>query len=461
MSTEKDFYNILRSKFEEKEHPFNQADWTRMRAMIDLSRQGRKRNVWFIAAVTLLLCGGGALAGYGIFGSNNQGGTSNSVSATSSQHDSKLAAIDNQATAVNQVTSASSSASVPNHSDVSSSQSSPVNHSQSFSARNNTTALALSTKNSARQIGRVSKAHHSNSGAHVIIASNNQAGPISASQIAQENYKVGILGGSEYITPRIASLKEIDQVPDISVALQNASVSNTVRVLDTAITGNTLPPRFSDEPRIFRGEKDVLSIEAGVEWTAGWQYGVVTQGHGLNPMVGVGYAHYLGHKLFLKTGLQFTAYENMSSVTYNYQHSVSTSPSNYTLYDSVITTKSLYFLSVPVQLEYYVGHKISIGLGGSVLYLLGSSTAASTYQEYDNLPGVEQNVQQYSKGIEQKGYTSFNASAHALVKYTFSPRFSAYGIIYDGLINMKDNNYFGNSLFERDKGGRILLSYSF
>jgi hypothetical protein len=249
--------------------------------------------------------------------------------------------------------------------------------------------------------------------------------------------------------------------PSSNFKVTTSTAKISVKKIDSsALLNDNLPSRYSDEPFIMQGKKNIFSVEAGVSWTGGWDYGLTTQGHGFNPLVGIGFMHYIKSKLFLKTGLQFSDFGNMNSVPYIIQRKEGN-----LVNDSVLTTKRLYYLTIPLQLEYYLGkntiggNKNTIGGGGSVSYLLGSSGTVTTYQVYDNNPPV--NLTQYSHFSTLKGYATFSSSVYGFYKRTLNHKLAIYGIVYYGLTDLKNNSFFGTNLFERDKGLKILLSYNF
>lgn len=147
----------------------------------------------------------------------------------------------------------------------------------------------------------------------------------------------------------------------------------------------------------------------------------------------------------------------MSSFTYNYQHAVN--QTNTIFYDSVITTRRLYYLTIPLQAEYYLGHNFSIGAGGSVSYLLGSSGYATTYQQADNNPPT--NVKQYSQNIQLSGYNKVNADIRVYGRWLINRHWSMIVMYYNGITDMKNNSFFGENLIERNKGFQFLAAYSF
>ena len=455
MKNEENFYDIIGSKFEDEEVPFDKEDWKSMKTMIDASRTTKRSTVFLMTLIGLLLCAtGGILAFY----KGNGVGTKSTASSTITSANSKL----KESIRIKQI---------PNSATVSASANpkiaSNISHTNLLIAadivkkqtpHNEMSRNHTVTNTSQHQVSANHISHIANSGGQ-IIASNNvgSSGIAGQNEVAQGAGKNDLIATNRRV-PTYANITTFQKpIPVSNTSLATtSSTKTTVKKTDSASTSDVLPQRFSDEPRIYGGKTNIFSVEVGTEYSGGWQIGSAIQGKGFNPIIGVGYAHYLGAKLFLKTGLQFSTFGNMSTLTYNYQHTAGN-----VIYDSVITTKRLYFLRIPVQVEYAIGRNknSSIGLGGSAWFLLGNSGFATSYQQIDNNPPV--NVEQYSQNTPLSGYSKINASAYGFYKYTFTHNFSMYGILYFEMTSMKENSFFGGDIIERTHGFQIMAAYSF
>lgn len=454
MKNEKNFYEILNDKFNERQIPFDEENWKAMRLMIDESRASNRRAIWLIASLALLLCAGGTFALY-----QWSNGKSNAIYTTTPANSSVQTANGNNKQAPTSLATANTKLINDNNSHSSASSDEPSNQTQSLANGINpghTIANASSFHSKRSRNGSFTANPVSNN----ITPGNNVVSTNKGTNasIAQENNHSNNVtasatkAGNPSSVPASPKALPVSSTPAVKTA---ALVSKTtVHKTDSAATGD-LPPRFSDEPRVYGGKTNLFSVEAGSEYAFGWQIGSVVQGKGFNILAGVGYSHYMGSKIFLKTSVQFSTFGNMSPITYNYQHNIGN-----VIYDSVITTQRLYFLRIPVQLEYSIGRKknASIGAGGAVWFLLGNSGYATTYQQTDYNPPT--NIIKYSQNAPLNGYSKVNASAHILYKYTFNHHFSMYGIFYLELTNMKDNAFFGENIIQRTRGVQFTVSYN-
>jgi len=476
MKNENNFYDIINSKFSDRELPFDEENWKSMKKMIDDSRDSKRRILWLFISLALLICVAGAFAFYSWNngrGKSGAGSANTSVASTTSKTISTNDKLNtNSAPSTNQPTSAATKISGnTDNSTVNSTKSVPITNNQpgintiasgqtmahaSSSGKNNKSSHISASGNRGTMSGnkpatRVSVAQASGIGS--IAGNDKQAGGLTQN-VQPANT---IPGTKDPANNTVASSQKV-ATPSSPLAVKKTTelaAKNGIHKTDTIGGSEPLPQRFSNEPRVFMGKTNLFSVDAGTQYSGGWQIGSVVQGKGFNIVVGVGYSHYMGSTIFLKAGLQFSTFGNMSPLTYNYQHNV-----GHVFYDSVITTQRLYFLRLPIQVEYFVGRKkrSSIGIGGALWYMIGSTGYATTYQQTDNNPPV--NMQRYSQNTPLDGYSTVNVSAHIFYRYVLSEKISMYLMPYIELTNMKDNTFFGENIIERTRGFEYILSYN-
>ena len=455
MKNEKNFYDIINAKFNSREIPFDEENWKEMKAMINASRSSDRRTLWLVASLSLLLIAGGA---FSIYNCNTVIVKSNAgISVTNSP---KATKVTNNEQATNTIPAETTNTKVASNNNQPTIVYNTIAHTnqpvsnrvrQRQLASNNTSSHQKKTNPNG---GNINKQSNPAIASNNTVSSDNKEQGNNTIKVATNNV-AAVATKTETQSPAQTEQKTAATPNSLTSKAVASSAKATSHIADTATTGDTHPQRFSDEPRVFGGKTNLFSVELGTEYSLGWQTGTTIQAKGYNVIAGIGYSHYIGAKWFLKTGLQFSTFGNMSPFTYNYQHSVGKA-----IYDSVITTKRLYFLRIPVQAEYSFGRqkKSSVGFGGSVWFLLGSSGFATTYEQVDNNPPI--NVVQYNQNAELKGYSEVNASAHILYRYILSHKFSMYGIIYYEITNMKNNSFFGENIVHRTRGFQLTLSYN-
>ncbi len=445
------FNDILRSKFSEKEHPFDERNWKAMRTMIDESRAKKKRTLFILGSLALLLC---AIGTAGILEWKSTIGNANVVSNSVKSNTASPSAATNSATAATTTRQTiNSTPSISTNNLLSNSS----NNSVASANKTQATKAVSVAANSQPLKNAGNKKHKTKSGNSAIGASDKEIADLNKTIADVENNTaeknvISVKESSE--APLTQAKLPVNSTPPVTPKVPAPPVAKVnTKAPDTA---SSLPQRFSDEPRIYNGKKQMISIDAGTYYSGGWSPSInITQGSGFNYVVGVGYTRYLSKKWFLKTGIQFSDFGHMGSYTYNYQHSSVQNPN--LINDSAITTKRLYYLSIPVQFEKFVGHKSSLGLGGSVSFLLSSTASATTYQQLDNNPPA--NYQNYSQNIHLNGYNTLTASAYGLYRYTFNRHFSTYLMIYF-MTPVDNKSFFGENLYFYNTGAKLLVSYT-
>jgi hypothetical protein len=200
--------------------------------------------------------------------------------------------------------------------------------------------------------------------------------------------------------------------------------------------------------------KSHISVELGGGYSLGWKYGDTAQGNGIYPVIGIGYMKALNEKWSVKTGLQFSTLGNMGSTQFVIKHI--NYDFVYNAKDTALTTQRLYYITLPLQVEYKLGNKNAVGVGGALSYLVSSYGKVSVYDVSAN--SVTQ-ITSYSQNMDIKGFNRWNASMFLLYKRNISDKLSVYLISYFGLVDLKSNSFFNENTFERDSGLKLLLSY--
>jgi hypothetical protein len=459
MNNEKNFYDIVRSKFNEKEEPFDEANWKSMRKMIDDSRADKKRTMWIAASLLFLLLASGTFA---LIEWKTGGGKQNSVTASVQNNgvnnsSSPSTGISKQNNTSNATVENSNSKIASNNSQASNLNNQPIVTNQTPSNGNAAIASIAPTQHQKKIKGHRHRLQtSSNSDSANEIAAMNKT----LNDIERDTKIENVISSTDNLQPTQQPLtKEQTKTSNPATTTKTTTAATAAAIkahIADSIASEKLPLRFSGEPRIFNGEKQMISIEAGCSFSFGWKNGNSTQGLGFNYLFGVGYMHYLTAKWFLKTGIQFSDLGNMSSYSYNYQ----TALSSHVVNDSVITTKRLYYMSIPLQFEHFSAYdgRYSLGIGGTISYLLSSTGSASTYQIIDNNPPA--NIVNYSQNIQLNGYNKLTASIYGFYRYMFTRHWSAYGVL-SFMTPAENKSFFGQSQYLENTSVKVILSYTF
>ncbi len=211
----------------------------------------------------------------------------------------------------------------------------------------------------------------------------------------------------------------------------------------------------------------IVSIEAGAAYGLGWALPFASStntngtkaGEGITPVAGFRLTHDLNSKFAISSGLRFYM---LSNVNASLQNSNTTYDFGLNSLITTITANSLYYLSLPVDLEYNFGNQDNlISLGVSVLYLINSSgTLTTTSVDGVNPPTTEnRTVYGYTDG-----FNSLDMQPEISYRRKIFGGFYVGFEGYFGLIPVENSAFFDplakSSSLDRNSGARFILSYN-
>ena len=484
MKVERDLRDILLSKFTEKDIPVDDENWKSMRAMIDKTRARKKmRNMIIVSSAVLLVCGLGAYEIVSLTSKQDK-----PVSAIVMAHKSARSAGNINSANKENLLTLTHNTGVSSNNPVT--QEKVITHSNSGTTVAKTNPIAKHAVPVTASITKVKKQHatiaYKTASAikakpvkQLAVVENNK--PATKENIALTNATEAPVIANPIPVNTIAATNSTDEnkniqqqatpvVENVVANNQPLAVNKPVTDNNTAVVKNDAPTKKPDSataktaPQQTTGlgpiegkpmKKNFFAIEGGAGASAGWKYNDTTEGRSINPFFGVAYTRVIDSSWSVKVGLQVSTIGGMGSdpivlkhVTYDFGMN-----SN----DTTITTKWIYYLTLPVQVEYNLTPKDAIGLGGSVSYLVMGSGSIEVSKVTGNMPVANSSSDQY---LYVKGYNQFSTSVYALYKRTFCKNFSAYFIPYYGMSDVKNNNFFKENASTRDYGAKVLLSYT-
>lgn len=188
-----------------------------------------------------------------------------------------------------------------------------------------------------------------------------------------------------------------------------------------------------------------LNLEAGTAYLLGFNTINTKDAVGLNYYAGLNYGIYISKKISVSAGAQFY---NVSNIKQNFYTASKTvyefgSTGSYTN----ITTNSLYYVSVPIKLNYALSPISKIGLGLNTGFLVGGKNTVETYNLFD---GVKANVTTTTNKGYYEGVNTKNVVLSAFYSHKLNKRFNVncefmYGIS-DVYINTKTNTTKQNTI---------------
>ncbi len=217
--------------------------------------------------------------------------------------------------------------------------------------------------------------------------------------------------------------------------------------------------------------RNIFSIEGGAGYGIGWQEPATNTGslssqnngtragNGFSPVAGVRLTHLLNSKFALSTGVRFYTITNLNATLQNSNTSYDFGL-NSTL--TAVTVNTLYYASIPAELQYNFGNQDNIlCLGASALYLLNSSSTVTT----TTIDGVNTPA---STNRTAAGYMDGFNPWDIQIQIAYRRRIYAglYAGVegYFGLFEVENSSFFdpvaSSRSYSRNSGIRVILSYN-
>ena len=197
-----------------------------------------------------------------------------------------------------------------------------------------------------------------------------------------------------------------------------------------------------------------FSIEAGTDYLFGWKYTDTVEGRGFNPVLGMGVTHFFNKKWAIYSGIQYGSVTHLTATQKTFTTWISDFGASHT--DSIIATRWIHYAVVPVFVQYHFGEKNFIGVGGSVAYLV-NTTSDLIVNKYSDFKVPEQSKQ--TAGGYTEGFNQWNATVAMAYGRKITNRFSIDAEVHFGLLDIKDDAFFSRQKFERSTGIKLLLTY--
>ena len=203
-------------------------------------------------------------------------------------------------------------------------------------------------------------------------------------------------------------------------------------------------------------QNTVFSIDAGANYSLGWKNSNTKEAAGFNGVFGFSMSYYFNQKWNLLIGIQYNSLANLSYSSYissNSQYDFGFNRTNTT-----ITPKMLYYISIPVKLQYNFNNKNGISIGMNILYLLNTKSKVDTYTQttFETTNHITTTKTGYMDGFA--GWDMQPALAYRRRIYK---KFDLRAETYYGLIDIKNNLIFGINRSEHNCGVKLTLSYNF
>ncbi len=205
-----------------------------------------------------------------------------------------------------------------------------------------------------------------------------------------------------------------------------------------------------DKPVYFA---NILSAYIGGAYSFGWNNNGIKEANGITFLGGIDYTHYFGSKISASAG---AGYAELNSLETGYTSSVI--QYDFGLNENVVkvTPQTIYYITVPVKVQYSFDDKNMLSVGGEYLVMLTTQSLVNSYhQTY-----FEQTL---LSSVKENGYTQgfSNYDIQGTISYTRMLTFRL-GVrleLYHGFEYIRNSTFPGTNQLEQNNGVRVAISY--
>ena len=198
----------------------------------------------------------------------------------------------------------------------------------------------------------------------------------------------------------------------------------------------------------------VYSIDAGANYTLGWTNNSTKEANGFNGIFGISVMHFFNANWSTLLGVQ---YNSLSHLSYsNYTSSNTQFGFGYNTASTTVTPKMLYYMAIPIKLQYWFNSKNSLSVGANVLYLINTSSTVDTYSQTDF---TTSNHTTKTKSGYMDGFSTWDIQPALAYRRYLLKHFFINAEMYYGLMDIKNNSFFGVNKAEHNSGFKLTLSY--
>ncbi len=481
MSFEEEFDKIIRRKAEEEKYPFEESNWERTSMLLDAERKAERMlnlKKFYLPALMVLGIGISGILTYSYFNAKTESG-STLVSKNENLRTDKSTEKINENTAIAEKGNNPSIPQLTSENNTKQTEISEKSTNQAHTSPEGQTVLSspasevrmTRSKNTMHTAGNV-RAQQVGSVANSIEPSDpanegpgNSGGQTSSLPVVKQNSQghssdqnninqtpVGTVD-TEPMNENVLARENItsEQLSGVNSSLPYVSLNPEIRSTPFSVLNRYDEDYFKNRPK----KTHYLNVEAGANYLSGWDSKGGTDAKGVNWFGGLNYGFYLSKKISVGLGVQ--AY-NIGKITQPfYVNSKKDYGFGSTTHYTVITCNELYYVSLPLKLNYVINSSNSLGLGINAGYLVGAKNTLETYSVQDE-NGKSPVTREHASGV-YKGISSTNLmfSMHYTAK--LAKRVGVNVEFNYGLTDIFENKGTTNTL-EKPMGLKLSLQYT-
>lgn len=466
MNSEKDFKDALKGKLNEKQFQFDESNWEQASAMLDATREEKKKRPFFYYILSGILLFITAIGFYILKPTETI--SEKEVAVNNADIKTTQTASAQKETTKQEITlpSTENNTSTKKEDKIEK----PVIEKVEKTLPT-TEKIAETTNINSRPVNKVSKKEKktrvvtpaivvtpitrkkkeetpiNNTDKAVTTTKANEETPIVKNISEEEKTKPAKVEETPLVTP--AEVK-----PEIVVTTGGASNNNIDSVKTVAAVAETpkkdsLPKPLVKEPIHF------ISFEAGTNYLFGWNNPAKRDANGFNPVVGLNYSNVITKKVTFSFGIHYTMVRNLSYSS----HTVTKTRYNFGEESDVMifTPTTMHYMVAPIRASYVIDTKNVFGIGCNVGYLFNLNSNVELYSQKANQKG---NATVLKTSGYTQGFKTFDTQLSLFYRRNLAKDLWLHTEFMYGITDVKDNAFFKSNVKEKNVGLKLTLIYN-
>ena len=436
MSTDDQFDDLLRDKFNSREVEFHEAHWSQAESMIVANerKQKNRKFIFWIFSLTVIL------SGFFYYTMNNaqknvvieeKQALHNPIISIVNTNKEKKDKNLNVGNSSAKVVTSDENKIQPIHKDMKSAVYSSQENGVAFTRENRRALKAAEA--SIRETHNTSSTNHSSK----------------KSILVNDLTDVNIHHNGINLSQEFAQKDSLPALPNVGVPLIPASVIDSSK-----LTVLTAPEILTSKAETI--SKSSYAFIAGSYISRAFHNTEDESGWGMNAFGGISYAHLFAKEWSIEVEALYLEKGNLSSKKY-FQSEFFQGEFGGNTENISISTKKLRYISIPICMQYHFNHMtqlIDIGFAYNYLITTYSSVQIAQKKTGSALNTVSKNQNGYVNGFEKQDFAILLGYGHQLSK-----KMHAHIRLHYGLNDLSKNEYFNNNIKDHNQGIQIYLQY--
>ncbi len=464
MNSEKDFKDALKGKLNEKQFQFDESNWEQASAMLDATREEKKKRPFFYYILSGILLFITAIGFYilkptetslkkemAVNNANIKTTETVNPKQETKQQETVLPLAENTS-----ISNAENKIREPLTEKVEQ----PVSTNEKIAEEKNTNSkpvTKVSKKEKKTKVtsgvivsSKTKKKKEITSKNNVEVATttkNNEEAPIAKNIPEEVKSTPAKIEETPVVVPAVVTPEVI--VPTTVSINNNSDSVKTVATIAEVPKKDSLPKPLVKEPIHF------ISFEAGVNYLFGWNNPGKRDANGFNPVVGLNYSNVITKKVTFSFGIHYTMVRNLSYSS----HTVTTTRYNFGEESDVMvfTPTTMHYMVAPIRASYAIDAKNVFGIGCNVGYLFNLNSNVELYSQKASQKG---NATVLKTSGYTQGFKTFDTQLSLFYRRNLAKDLWLHTEFMYGITDVKDNTFFNSNVKEKNVGLKLTLIYN-